>query len=495
MMTGNWMVAVSYLEWIRWVATGRLRCAGRVRWVGGVTDRAGFDAMIESAPDLDFEDDQAFVLAKLDPREVSASPPLRAGAGLDERWLMMDGVSSFHPLTQRGGALLEADAERAGVCFGPPDFEPLWEQWRIRQLEERAEARSRMFRCALGLPESAIVGFPRRIHDVLTGISSAESETKADPHKGSSAYAWALAFGQARAEVSKGGWEVVDERFRLKSLLASMKHSYQSALPVMRSPAVSAGWALTENLPESLKALPVPAFAVAMHYRHLLLSDRRWELDALLDDLVELGVAGGAELAAATAHYVSLAMPNSMVTTLLYQSSSEKFPAIRPGASHLNLQIGRRIEEAKVADSAQKQPVIVAATLDVSSLEASTEALVAGDGAEIQVESSFTTSEPTEALTPDGAPAHGSELVATSDITSNEAQPLDAKQSLLKEVQDTESATSMPLLVEASGESAQEQSGHPSVTETEGAPASNHELKGRNVGLGKESQLGLGIDS
>jgi len=58
-------VAVSYLEWIRWVATGWFRCADRVVWVEGTDDQPGIDALLDRTPDLQVADDQGYVIACL----------------------------------------------------------------------------------------------------------------------------------------------------------------------------------------------------------------------------------------------------------------------------------------------------------------------------------------------------------------------------------------------------------------------------------------------
>ena len=57
-------VAISYLEWIRWVATGWFRCADRVVWIEGPEDQQGMDALMDRSPDLQVADDQGYVIAR-----------------------------------------------------------------------------------------------------------------------------------------------------------------------------------------------------------------------------------------------------------------------------------------------------------------------------------------------------------------------------------------------------------------------------------------------
>ena len=62
-----WMFAATYPEWLNWIAVGRIRCNGRITRVNGVDDHKGFALLLDRAPDISIDDDQAYIIAKLKP--------------------------------------------------------------------------------------------------------------------------------------------------------------------------------------------------------------------------------------------------------------------------------------------------------------------------------------------------------------------------------------------------------------------------------------------
>ena len=158
-------VAVSYLEWIRWVATGWFRCADRVICLEGAEDQLGVDALMDRTPDLQVSDDQGYVIACLKPDAMLSGRYNGRERALGQFWLSVVAVSSFHPLSERGARLLEADSERAAVRLGDPLFEKSWIDWRDRRLEEEAHWRGLSLCDAFGLDLPVLENIANQVGD------------------------------------------------------------------------------------------------------------------------------------------------------------------------------------------------------------------------------------------------------------------------------------------------------------------------------------------
>jgi hypothetical protein len=345
MHSAGWMIAVSYLEWIRWVATSRLRSANRVTWVQGVDDQAGFDALMDRAPDLNVEDDHSYVLAVFSEGAPQRFEPAQAGAGLGAVWMPIDVVASFHPLSERGQRLLEADALRASVRLGEPRFEARWTYWQGRRRRELALHRAQMLCKALNLPQ-ATSGGP--VSEAVLGILSGEvpppNADKAERLRGSMAYAWALGFGVFSQLAGEAAKKEFSARFKLPTLLLSMERDYAPGKPVMQSPAIPASQEMTRHLREACQVeAPVSLIAVVLHYSHLFLTSRHVSLESLLEDLTTLGVESGLGIAALAVESVAMAMDDTAATTLMYQATPESFPALSHARQSYSLDIGARV--------------------------------------------------------------------------------------------------------------------------------------------------------
>lgn len=346
MLSANWMVAVTYLEWIRWIASGRLRCVGRLTYVRGLEDQTGFDALMDRAPDLNVEEDHGYVLAAFKQDDLQHLEPAKTGDGLGAVWMPIAAVTSFFPLSERAQRLLEADASRAGARLGEPVFDRLWQHWQARRRLELAGQRSKMLCTALNLPyplaEKAV---PDALHDVLMGVSPAPNADKAERLRGSSAYAWALSFslfGEIAGEEAKKGFA---DRLNLRELLTNMERAYPTAKPVTMSPAIGASQHMTAHLKEHCKLdVSVSLIAVVLHYRHLLETGRSVSLESLLDDLSSLGVTEGLTIASLAAQTVATAMEDAAVTTLLYQSAPQGYAALRHERPAFELDVPARVK-------------------------------------------------------------------------------------------------------------------------------------------------------
>ena len=120
----QWVVVVTYREWLSWTACGALRLGkGRrtsVRGLGRKPSPKAFEALMNRAPDVSRWEDQAYLVAYL-----RRTPPKYDGGESVELRL----VTGFHPLSARGHALLIGDAERALIRLGDPVYEDRWQEW------------------------------------------------------------------------------------------------------------------------------------------------------------------------------------------------------------------------------------------------------------------------------------------------------------------------------------------------------------------------------
>lgn len=349
MQSPRWMVAVTYLEWIRWLATGRLRCSDRITQVQSDDDRDGLFALLDRVGELNFDDDHGVLLASLLDDEMIKIMPARIGNGLTGIWLPIDAVSSFYPVSERGCRLLEADAARAGARLNSAEFEELWIEWREFRRRELAHQRARSLCAAFNLPIVMDIGCVHNdVLSVLKGNTAPRNVSRAESFRGSSAYAWFLSigvFGQLTDEKLKQ--EFVSQ-FGLVDLVKRMEHDYPTSMPVMKSPPIAASRHVSEHLSavNGGRKLPLSLIAVVFHYRHLLETGRSISLHSLVEDLVLLGVEGSKECAALAAGVIALSMEDAAVTTLLYKSRPDLYRALTHASLEFSLDVGDRISRS-----------------------------------------------------------------------------------------------------------------------------------------------------
>ncbi len=342
MISAGFMVAITYLEWIRWVAIGSLRFNNRIVRVKSVDDQIGFDGLMNSAPELDIEDDNNYVLVLLG-NEIR-DDSFQLGAGLGAVHLPISAAKAFIPLTERAYRLLEADAARAAVKLEQPVFAPVWEQWLANRRAELRTHRSLLFCKALGLPTpTSYPALPETLESILRGDMQSPAAEKASRLKGSSTYAWALAFGIFGEAVGEEIKVDFSERLKVAALIKETERSYPPNKPQMLSPLVPVAVEMEAFLDSVGYAdFPLCLIALVLHYQHLLSTDRPVDLGALLEDLRQLAARGGDRHASIAASFVAQAMENSAVTTLLYQSAPDHFPSLQPASAAYDLRIATK---------------------------------------------------------------------------------------------------------------------------------------------------------
>ena len=333
-MPDRWMIALSYSEWLRLVATGSLAVTDRIRRLNG-EDQQAFNHLLDLSPDTGFGD-QGYLLAALDDAKLPAPrypdlPQLRE--------LPIAAVTAFHPLTERGARLLTDDAERAGVRLAGPIHEPLWDVWVRRRAERHANLRGRRLMEVFGLEhDSGIWPDLAGIDAFCLGRIALPNQDKARTLSGTAAFAWAGAFGVATEGMAKGRKEAVTQALDLSQKLAGLKGQDARRTPCIagRRFGATTGTELLAKVVEatgrtSLGALQV--LVVALHYRDLFALDAEVNPDFLREDLFEVLQASGRSPAALAAYSVGAGMPDEAVSALWGASPVVALP-VHAGAFH-----------------------------------------------------------------------------------------------------------------------------------------------------------------
>lgn len=355
-------VAVSYLEWIRWVATGWFRCADRVVWVDGADDQLGIDALLDRTPDLQVSDDQGYVIACLRPDSLISGRVVGRERSVGHLWLSVAAVSSFHPLSVRGARLLEADAERAAVRLGEPLFEKTWADWRDRRLEDEAHWRGLSLCAAFGLDKPILNETSNQVDDILAGRNAAPNAAKVrdDAIEGTRALGWASAMSVAVMQSDvKAAFKECSEFGKVQSLIKGLRNDFDLGRPLLDDEATVTFVRDVDGVLQKLGArvLPLELMATVLHYRSLATGGRQLTLDALVDDLVAIALEDPHH-ASLAAYFIGRSMENVAVTTLLYQSEPARYAALAPSAGRKQLNVmslaARRLEARQPVDEGQQ---------------------------------------------------------------------------------------------------------------------------------------------
>lgn len=355
-------VAVSYLEWIRWVATGWFRCADRVVWVEGAEDQPGIDALLDRTPDLQVSDDQGYVIACLHTDSLISGRVSGRERSVGHLWLSVAAVSSFHPLSIRGARLLEADAERAAVRLGEPLFEKSWTDWRDRRLEDEAHWRGLSLCAAFGLDKPVLNETSNQVDDILAGRKAAPNAAKVrdDAIDGTRALGWAAAMSIAVMDSDvRAAFNETPEFGEIKSLIKAYRNDLDLRRPLLDDETTVTFIRGVDGVLRKLGArvLPLDLMATVLHYRSLATGGRQITLDALVDDLVAIALEDPHH-ASLAAYFIGRSMENVAVTTLLYQSEPARYAALAPAAGRTQLSVmrlaARRLEARQPVDEVQK---------------------------------------------------------------------------------------------------------------------------------------------
>lgn len=411
----GWTVAVSYLEWIRWVATGWFRCADRVVWLNGIDDQVGVDSLLDRTADLQPADDQGQVIALLGPNFVGSAERIESARTSNHVFISIEAVEHFIPLSARGARLLEADAERASIRLGEPVLEPRWVDWRDRRLEEEAHRRGLSFCKALGLNPPDLVSVRKQILDILAGRVPPPNAAKSKQTflEGTRAFGWAAALSVAKLdEGASAALESSPLQSEAVAIIKAFKADFDIRRPLLSDDNVVK---LASELDEILRSyggvdIPIAVIAAALHYKDLALAGRELVLPALLEDMVSLA-SNDPSHASLCAYAIGRSMESVAVTTLLYQSDHHRFRALAPAKPAQNLNVLRRAAEKYESTISQSIPDLPSTTTpDSPSLPPNDDTGLTTSGAESLQAGMSTPEESAGSTTPSESDAHTTSL-------------------------------------------------------------------------------------
>ncbi len=349
--TTMWMVVVGYSEWLNWMAWGELRLhASRIGRVDGTGDCTGFGELMNQAPDLRVEDEQALVLAQLRPgfrAFLSDIPGSRTAAAAI---LSLEAVESFFPVTERAGRLLVADAHRARARLGAALFEDAWTNWSAVRRAADADRRGRGFAKVLGLAEPDVDGIPLSVRSCLTGEASPPNAELLGGLEGRCAYAWAATFGLLEPLVSQDAKQALAKELKLGELVKARKQEFSLLEPILQD---SEGRTAVEALQTVLRErhgidVCLFSFLVFWHYEQQLRKEKDISLASLVDDLAMLAAEQSPAVAATTAWLIGRLMHDAAVTTLLYATEPSRWPAVEAAPSIVSPRdVGERASKLK----------------------------------------------------------------------------------------------------------------------------------------------------
>ena len=346
-------VAVSYLEWIRWIATGWFRCADRVVWLENAEDQLGVDALMSRTPDLPTSDDQGYVIVCIKSNALLSHRRNNPERSVGHLWVNMEAVASFHPLSDRGARLLEADAERASVRLGKPIFESKWENWRDRQLEDEAHWRGLSLCVALGLLQPDFKSIQATVKETLAGreLPPNAVEIRDGAYEGTRALGWVAAIGVALIDPSmKAAFKEKTESKEIRTIVKSLRQDFDLKRPLLVDDASIQISRTIDGILADLQAEmpPLELMATVLHYQSLALRGLEISLEALVDDLASLALVDPMH-ASLAAYFIGRSMENVAVSTLLYQSNPERYATHVNKASRLQLDVmaiaAKRLED------------------------------------------------------------------------------------------------------------------------------------------------------
>jgi len=327
---GEWMVVVTYPEWLNWMARGEVRLNSRIAKVAGPDDHSGFAQLLNRAPDLRIDDEQGFVLARLKPafRSMLADVP---GTPVPEvATLSLMAVAEFQPVTERAGRLLEGDARRAQARLGAPLFEPAWRKWTTAKQAADADRRGRALSLALGVSHVDPAQIPPSVLGYVLGDQRLPNADRLVDYDGGCAYGWAATFGLLATLSNEVAKKDLTERFELRQLILDRKNDYVVGRPILddQTARTTAG-RLGEELRERFGVdVVIEQLATFWHYEQQLRRGKNIELDSLVRDITTLYVHCSPTAAANTAWLIGRRMEEAAVTALLYTATPSDWPTM-----------------------------------------------------------------------------------------------------------------------------------------------------------------------
>jgi len=342
-----WMFVATYPEWLNWIAVGRIRCNGRVSRVRDSEDIDGFALLMDRAPDISIDDDQAFILAKLKPNFRSFQQDVASSNSQELTWLLIEAVDEFIPVSDRGARLIEADAQRAKAKIGPAIFQNAWQSWTSIQKDVRADCRGRTLVKVTGLGEPNLSLIPSQISNYLSGKVSLPNAEKASELRATNAFAWAASFSVFGVLVGEEEKKARTQELGLGEVIRKLRQDFSVKEPVLKDRLLrDIGQKLSEVIKSRLGIdVSILQLVVVFHYADVIASGKDVVLHSLVKDIGEVVMECGSIAGANTAYMIGRAMDDIAVTTLAYASTPLTFSSLVPGKLPCSIDVGNYVVE------------------------------------------------------------------------------------------------------------------------------------------------------
>jgi hypothetical protein len=270
------MFVATYPEWLNWIAVGRIRCNGRVSRVRDSKDIDGFALLMDRAPDISIDDDQAFILAKLKPNFRSFQQDVASSNSQELTWLLIESVEEFIPVSDRGARLIEADAQRAKAKIGPAIFQNVWNSWTSIQKDLRADCRGRTLVKVMGLGEPNLSLIPSQISNYLSGKVSLPNAEKASELRATNAFAWAASFSVFGVLVGEEEKRARTQELGLVEVIQKLRLDFSVKEPVLKDRLLrDIGQKLSEVIKSNVGTdVSILQLVVVFHYADVIASGK-----------------------------------------------------------------------------------------------------------------------------------------------------------------------------------------------------------------------------
>jgi hypothetical protein len=340
-----WMFVATYPEWLNWIAVGRIRCNGRVSRVRDSKDIDGFAFLMDRAPDISIDDDQAFILARLKPNFRSFQQDVVSANSQELTWLLIEAVDEFIPVSDRGARLIEADAQRAKAKIGPAIFQNAWHSWTSIQKDIRADCRGRTLAKVMGLGEPNLSLVSDQIADYLNGKISLPNEEKASELRATNAFAWAASFAVFGVLVGEEHKRAQTQELGLGEVIQKLRQDFSVKESILKEKLLRE---IGEKLSKVIKSrvgidISILQLVVVFHYADVIASGKEVVLNSLVQDIGEVVMECGPIAGANTAYMIGRAMDDIAVTTLAYAITPLIFPSLIPRQLPCSIDVGNYV--------------------------------------------------------------------------------------------------------------------------------------------------------
>ena len=324
-------LAVTYLEWIKWLASGKLRCMLNRITIIAPGGKEAFIRMMNTASDVEIADD-AFVLAKIkDTAPIKLADAVAGGHSLEAINLSLDCIEGFMPVSQRGMNLLQATADKAGVSLMPPEFEDYWDAWFGNCSQADAQMRGNML-AQLMIKEKP--DFSKTSGKALDFLQNHSKSPKIIEHQErfalTMAYAWACTFTFMK-EFSMDSF-LTKNKDLLQKHISDMRQISDMEQPVLSHPDATKMIASINkeiSKKKDTKNIRAQSLLVIFHYTHLLGAVHKFNFEVFMEDMSKLAKIKTSKIETAnTAYFVGRKMQGRDITEMAFPEIFSSAPPI-----------------------------------------------------------------------------------------------------------------------------------------------------------------------